>query len=459
MTKIARFKTLNNQEISGEEFTNLLKNKDLLIYEDVQGAKVFAKYNGKKFIIKAKNLKSEPLNLIDLSIQKFYNQVFLYLNTLPEYVTDLLNQKWWFSFEYFPDSMPANIEYSKTPKNNLLLTSIIKGNKYIYDYDEIVEYANLFDVDSLPVLFKGKLNDKQLEVIELYLNTNEGDLKYIFNDDNFAHFFYTILNPNLNNSFLMNNEFNDNLEKIVIKIDGNVKYSFEILNPLYSRMEFQNNSEYVEIYSLIILKFLEFVQLVDLTKYKIGRITREEIYIEIISLLFNSFMKENEQNLLEWDFVIPNFFKEDKFKINTDLLNNDETIAYIKSSDKLEYIFKCILGSFQKKKKKPVGVFTDITLNLFNKFVLDLTKLIDKILKINTEYELQKSDLINFRDFFNLKYETDAGEDFYPDVFDEFYDDEGEDKKKGKKKMVKKKGFNQWGDDDFEDFNLKDEKL
>ena len=456
MTKIARFKTLDN----GDDFTNILKNKDLLIYEDVQGAKVFVQYNGKQFVIKAKNLKTEPLNLIDLSIQKFYNQVFLYMNTLPEYITDLLNQKWWFCFEYFPDSMPANIEYSKIPKNNLLLTSIIKGNKYVYDYDEVNEYARLFDVDALPVLFKGKLNDKQLEVIELYLNTNEEDLTYIFNDDNFAHFFYTILNPNIKNSFLMNNEFNNNLEKIVIKIDGNVKYSFEILNPLYSKMEFQNNSEYVEIYSLIILKFLEYVQLIDITKYKIGRITREEIYIDLVSDIFNSFMVQNEENLLEWDFIIPNFFKEDKFKINTDLLNNKKTVAYVKSNEKIEYIFKCVLGSFQKKKKKPVGVFTDITLKLFNGFVLEMTKLIDKILKINTEYELQKSDLINFRDFFDLKYETDAAGEFYPDVYDEFYDDDGGDKKdKKKKKMVKKKGFDQWGDDDLEDFDIKDEKL
>jgi len=456
MTKIARFKTLDN----GDDFTNILNNKELLIYEDVQGAKIFVQYNGEKFIIKSKTLKSEPLNLIDLSIQKFYNQAFVYFNTLPEYVTDLVNQKWWFCFEYFPDSMPANIEYSKVPKNNLLLTSIIKRNKYVYNYDEINEYSNLFDVDALPVIFKGKLNAKQLEVIELYLNTKEEDLNYIFNDDNFAHFFYTILNPNIKNSFLMNDEFNNNLEKIVIKIDGNTKYSFEILNPLYSRMEFQNNSEYVEIYSLILLKFLEYIQLVDITKHKIGRITREEIYIDLISELFNGFMSSNEDNLLEWEFIIPNFFKEDKFKINIDLLNNNKTIQYIKSDEKIEYIFKCVLGSFQNKKKKSVGIWTDITLKLFNSFVLDLTKHIDKILKINTEYELQKSDLMNFRDFFGLEYETDAGGDFYPDVYDEFYDEEGGDKKgKKKKKMVKKKGFNQWDDDDFEDFDIKDEKL
>jgi len=456
MTKIARFKTLDN----GDDFTKILRDKELLIYEDVQGSKIFVKYTGEKFIIKPKNLKNESINLIDLAMQKFYNQAFIYLHTLPTYVTDLLNQKWWFVFEYFPSNQPANIEYSRVPKNNLLLTSIVKGNKYIYDYDEINEYANLFEVDALPVLFKGKLNQKQLEVIELYLNTNEEDLKYVFGEDNFAYFFYKILNPQLENSFLMNNEFNKNLEKIVIKIDGNVKYSFEILNPLYSKMEFQNNSEYVEIYSLILLKFLEFVQLIDITKYKIGRITREEIYIDFVSELFNDFMNVDEKYLLEWEIIIPKFFKEDKFKINTDLINNKTTIEYIKSDSKIEYIFKCILGSFQKKKKKPVGVFTEVTLDLFNNFVFKLAKLIDKILKVNVEYEFQKSDLINFRDFFNLKYETDAGEDFYPDVYDEFYDEEGGDKKgKKKKKMVKKKGFNQWGDEDFDDFNIKDEKL
>ena len=457
MTKIARFKTLDN----GDEFTSILKDKELLIYEDIQGSKIYVKYDGKKFIIKPKNMKNEPINLIDLAMQKFYNQAFIYLNTLPEYITELLNKNWYFVFEYFPSNQPANIEYSRIPKNNLLLTSIVKGNKYIYDYDEINEMANLFDVDALPVLFKGTLNQKQLEVIELYLNTNEEDLKYVFGEDNFAYFFYKILNPKLETSFLMNNEFNKNLEKIVIKIDGNVKYSFEILNPLYTKMEFQNNSEYVEIYSLILLKFLEFMQLVNIDKIKIGRITREELYIDFVSKLFNQFMETNEKNLLEWEFIIPNFFKEDKFKINTDLISDKKTIAYIKSDEKIEYIFKCILGSFQKKKKKPVGVFTDVTLDLFNKFVFNLSTIIDKQLKINTEYELQKSDLVNFRDYFDLKYDTDGDEDFYPDVYDEFYDEEGGDKKgKKKKKMVKKKGFNQWGDDDeYEDFDVKDEKL
>jgi len=451
MTKIARFKTLNNVD----EFTSILKNRDLLIYEDVQGAKIYVQYTGEKFIIKPKSLKSEPINLVDLAMQRFYNQAFEYLHLLPEYVLDLLNQKWWYCFEYFPSNQPANIIYSKTPKNNLLLTSIIKKGKYHYNYDEINEYAKLFNVDALPIIFKGKLNKKQIEVINLYLNTKEEDLNYLFNETNFAYFFYKILNPKINNSFLMNDEFNNNLEKIVIKIDGNTKYTFEILNPLYSRMEFQNNSEYIEIYSIILVKFLEFIQLINIEKYKITKITRDELYIDLISQIFNEFIETNGKNLSEWEIIIPSFFKDDKFKINVDLLSNTKTIQNIQN-DKNEYIFKCILGSFQKKKKKNVGVFTDNTLKIFNDFVITLSKLIDKKLKINTEYELQKTDLINFRDYFNIKYDTDSVGDFYheyPDVYDEFYDNN--DKKKKKKEISKKKGMG-W---DSDGFDIKDEKL
>ena len=64
-------------------------------------------------------------------------------------------------------------------------------------------------------------------------------------------------------------------------------------------------------------------------------------------------------------------------------------------------MFKCILGSFNSKKKKPVGVFNKTTLDLFNNFVEKLDTIIDRCLKINREYALQKSDLKNFKDYFD----------------------------------------------------------
>jgi len=443
MTKIARIKTDLNIDV--KEFTDILRNKELLIFEDIQGSKVFVQWNGERFIIKPKSLNMDELNIIDLTVQKFYNYAFEFFHTLPDSVTELLNKNWWFCFEYFPkdDVQPANIEYKRFPKNGLILSCIVKGTKYFYEYEELMEYSKLFDVECLPVIFKGRLTSKQLEVIELYLKTSEKDLDYIFGDDivNFAYFFYQILNPNLENSFLMNNkEFNDNLEKIIIKIDKNSQYSFEILNPLYQRLSNTNNTNYTEIYSLILLSFLEFCQLKNINKYKLERITKDQLYIEFICEIFNKYVENMGKDIIRWNFDIPDFFREDKFKINIDLLNNKETIKNIKSNEKIEYIFKIVLGSFNKKRKKPIGVFDEHTLIMFNNFVDKLSSVIENRLKINRETSLTKGDLHDFKSYFQLKYDQmDDGSTIIPDVYDEFEEGEGKKKKKGVEPLKKGK--------------------
>ena len=377
-----------------------------------------------------------------MAIQKFYNPAYYYFNSLPQYITDLLNPNWWFCFEYFPDLHPANIEYNKIPKNGLILVCIVKGNKYKYNYDELKEFSNLMDVDSIPVIFKGKLSRKQLEIIALFLNSSEEDLKYVFGENNFSKFFYGLLNPNFKNSFLMHDdEFNNNLEKIIMKIDGNDEYSFELLNPLYKRMSFTNDTNYVEIYSQILLNFLEFCQLTDIKKFKVKANTKDEIYIELISQIFNDYIENIKSTLDEWNIIIPDFFKDEKFKLNTDMLLNKKTIEYAKSSKKIEYMLKVILSSFNHKKKKPFGVFNEQTVLLFNEYVDKISNYIDKLLNINREFNLQKNDLINFNDYFKLKFNVDSGGKLYPDIYDGEKEIGGEDKKKKeevKKGVVKK---------------------
>ena len=433
MTQIIK---LNNQP---DDLIELLKDKDLLIYEDIQASQIFARWTGQKFVIKPKSINNSELNFVDLAVQKFYNLLFQYLHTLPEYVTNLLSTNWWFCFEYFPDLQPAHIEYKKLPKNNLILTCIVKGTKYKYNYSELEEYAKLFNTDSLPIIFKGKLNEKQLQVINMFLHTSQKDLDYVFGENNFAYFFYKILNPQLDNSFLMN-DFNDNLEKFIIRINGDDEFSFEVLNPSYEKMNLENKTEYLENYTLILLSFLEFLQIVDLGKIKLKEITKDELYIELISVVFNEHIDNIKKDLKDWNLSIPEFFADDKFKINTLLLKNQKTIDLIKSDPKIEYIFKLILSSFNKKKKKPIGIFNSKTVEMFNMEVDKISNLLDKILKVNREYLLRTNDLLNFRDYFNVNYNTDSEKNIYPDI-DRLMSQipEGEDKK-GKKGSPSKKG-------------------
>jgi len=418
-----------------EKFLEEVLNDVLTIYEDVQGSKLFVRYDGENFEFRQKSFKNDPLSLIDVSLQKYFNKAINYFYNLDERVKKLLPKNFFFCFEYFPDETPANIEYSKTPKNNLILTGIVKNKKFDYSVEELIEFSNLLDCDPLPVIFYGKLNTKQKEGIKNFLRTDKKDLKYIFQEDNFALFFYKLLDPSHKHSFLMDEgRYQENLHRLILKTQ-NTNYKFEILNPLYEKISRNSSTEFTEIYSLIILNFMNFLQTIDLEKIKFSGNNYEELYISFICNLYNVYMNEMSEELKEFEFSIPEFFNKEKFKINIYLINNDLTKRYLLENDKYEYIFKCILGSFKHKKKKKVGVFTDNSLQIFNNFIDEVDKIISFRLNKLKEEDLRNKKLMNFGDYHNLKYDVDGQGDVYPDVYTEF-EPKISSGKKGKKKKA-----------------------
>lgn len=428
---MSRLVILNGE--NDQEILDAIFGSEIIVFEDIQGSKIWVNWDGKEFNIKPKSIGSESINLIDLAMQNYYNPAINYLNNLEDRVKSLLNKKWWFCFEYFPDNQPANIEYSRVPKNHLVLTTINKSGKYEFGVEELDEYSRLFDVDVLPVVFQGKISERAIEAIKYFVNTSEDDLEYVFGEKSFAFFFYKILNPSSTNSFLMDGEdYQSNLEKLIVR-SKDKEISFEILNPLYKRMNDSNSTEFVEIYTLILINFLNFCQSFNLDEIKLKGDRKDEVYIYLICKLFNIYVSEVKEDLLNFEFVVPEFFDKEKFKINTELISNKLTKDYIRESGKLEYIFKAILGSFNKKRKKPIGVFTDNTVVLFNNFVDTINNHIDVYLNRSHEIELTRAGLINFSQFTDIKYDIDGEKQIYPDIYDEFEKgvDDGE-KKKGK---------------------------
>ena len=422
-------KLINLNETESQTLLDDIFANEIVVFEDVQGSKIWVNWNGSEFSIKPKSISNQEINLVDLAMQNYYNPAIGYLNSLDARVKSLLNKKWWFCFEYFPDNQPANIEYERTPKNNLVLSSIYKSGKYEFVIDEISEYARLFDVDMLPIIFQGVLSERMIEAIKYFLNTSEEDLEYVFGEKSFAFFFYKILNPSSENSFLMEDDFQSNIEKLIIRSKSK-DVSFELLNPLYKRVSDSNSTDFVEIYTLILVNFLNFCQSIDLKDIKVKGERKDDAYIYLMCRLFNFYIGELKQDLLDFDFVVPEFFDKEKFKINKELIENKMTKEYIGESPKLEYIFKAILGSFGKKRKKAIGVFTENTVKLFNLFVDDISKHIDNHLNKIHELELTRSGLLDFDDFFTIKYDTDADGEVYLDVYDEFERGLVDDKKK-----------------------------
>ena len=434
---MSRLMKLN--DIQDEKFLNDLFNNEIIVFEDIQGSKIYVNWDGKDFTIRVKSISNDPINLIDMAMQNYYNHAIYFFNSIDDRVKGLLNKSWHFGFEYFPDNQPANIEYSRIPKNNLVLTSICKNGKFNYTNDELEEYARLFDVDVIPVIFKGKLSEQKVEAIKYFLNTSEKDLEFVFGEKSFAYFFYKILNPQLQNSFLMDDDFQKNLEKLILKIEGQDS-KFEILNPLYKRISDTNSTDFVEIYTLILVNFLNFCQSVDMKQLKIQGNKRDEIYIYLICKLYNSYLSDVKEDLLNFDFIVPEFFDKDKFRINVELIPNKMTKQFISENKKFEYIFKVILGSFNKKRKKPIGIFTENTIRIFNLFVQELQDKIDLYFNKKSEIELTRNGLLDFGDFFDIKYDVDSEEQVYPDIYTEIEKGKEKDKKGAKElKEISKK--------------------
>lgn len=428
---------IRNNAIEPEEFIKLISNQEIIIYEEVQASKIWCNHINGNWVLRPKNIQQNPINIIDLATQKYYKWALAYLMSLPKDVTDLLSPNTFFCFEYFPDEHPANIQYERLPKNHLILTCICKyGRNYTYDVKELKIYADLLGVETLPIIYKGKLNDKQLNAITYYLNTSEKDLELTFKDTNFAEFFYKLLNPQHKNSYLKTDSFQENLEKIIIRFTkNNSESTLEILNPLYQRMSLKTDSEYSDVYSILLFNFMQWLLSVDLDEIVINGTSREIVYINLICDLYNKYIEKYEKDIMDFIFVVPSFFNSDKFRINQALINNKETIAFINKHAKLEYILKILISGFQKPFRKEIGIINEIALEHLNTLVRKIQVKVEEQFNYNSKLSNYAYKLTSLDDFPDIKWQEDDKGYVYPEI-DSMFDGDSSD---GKKKMDKKK--------------------
>lgn len=426
---------IRNTQIDAEKFIEMISDQEIVVYEDIQGSKIYVNYVNNNWVIRTKSINQNPINLIDLAMQKYYKWALGYLYSLPDTVTDLLRPNYYFCFEYFPDEQPANIKYEKIPKNHLLLTCICKyGKEYIYDIDELNIYAKLFGVETLPMIYKGKLSEKQIKAITYFLYTSKDDLQLFFKESNFAEFFYKLLNPILKNSYLKTDSYQQNLEKIVIRfIKSEQEYTLEILNPMYQKMILSNDSEFSDVYSILLFNFMQWLITIDLDTIEISGENREFVYINLISKLYNMYIQKYEKNIIDFIFVVPQFFNQEKFRINQQLIKNKTTIDFINKHVKLEYVFKIILSTFQKEQKKCIGIINDAALEYLNTLIRKIQIKTEEQFNYNMKLNQYAYKLTDISKFPNIQWEEDhKGYINYPNIANNFNNDNI------KKKSIKK---------------------
>jgi hypothetical protein len=423
---------IRSSEIEAEKFIDLLSDEEIVVYEDVQASKIWVNYVNNNWIIRPKAVINNPINLVDMAMQKYYKWAYAYLLSLPENVTKLLRPHYYFCFEYFPDEQPANVKYDRVPKNHLILSCICKyGKHYSYDMDELKVYAELFGVEAMPILYKGRLGDKQIKALTYFIYTSKRDLELFFSETNFAEFFYKMLNPFAKTSYLKNSGYQNNLEKIIIRfLKSNTETTLEILNPMYQKMNLKTDSEFSDVYSILLFNFMQWLMNVELDEIEVAGTTRELVYINLMSKLYAMYIGKYEKSIENFVFTVPSFFNRDKFRINQELIANKTVLDYINKSTKLEYVFKIILASFQRERKKPIGIINDIALEHLNKMVVAIQDKVDMQFNLNSQLNRHTYQLQNLDKFPNLKWEEDAKGYVYPEIGSLFDTDGGSDKKK-----------------------------
>lgn len=423
MRKLITLNELNNVQ----EFIKKIDGKSIVVYEDIQGSTIFVNYSNGEMKIKTTSLSNKPLNYIDYTIQVYYKQASSFFESLEPRVKKLMNSGWWFAFEYFSDEQPANIAYDYKPKNGLILKGIHKGRKARWsdNIEEIQEYARLFDVDIYPTIFSGVLTDEQVELIQKYLTTSKEDLEYVFDETNFSRFFYRLLSPGISSSALMNDgKYQENTEKILIRLnDTSEVISFQILNPFYDKIHSETNTSYLTEYSIILLNFIEFLQVVNLDEIDIQGTTKDRAYVDLMCKLFNAYYEYTRGAIKDVEYSIPEFFAQDKFRLNKEKILNPKTYFLI-SDNKLEWIFKCILGSFYKIKKNVIGIWTDTTLALYNLEVENISNRISKHLNIVSQEVLASAGFMSFDTFRKVRYPEEDQQTIDSSSFDELFDKE-----------------------------------
>lgn len=78
-----------------------------------------------------------------------------------------------FHAEYLQTPNHNSLQYERTPKNHLCLFAVSDRSEKYYGHDEIVKFADLFEIDAVPLIYKGIISstDQILEFVgtESYL--------------------------------------------------------------------------------------------------------------------------------------------------------------------------------------------------------------------------------------------------------------------------------------------------
>jgi hypothetical protein len=129
--------------------------------------------------------------------------------------------------------------------------------------------------------------------------------------------------------------------------------------------------------------------------FKYKEIDEDERYLELMSNLFNIFIKKNISKLKGINLSTSALLKSLKFDINFYFIKNKTTQKFLTINDVNKDIFKLFVGSFRKKKKQITGFLNNTEIVRFFNEIVDL-------IKNSIQNNNEKPVIETFSEFLNL---------------------------------------------------------
>jgi len=181
--------------------------------------------------------------------------------------------------------------------------------------------------------------------------------------------------------------------------DGSEVTHAKVIDPVITQINRSNDEEREpqDLYGIILSDIVEYLKVTGLQKYGLKKTDEEDRYIELISQIFQQYIKKNGYKYEGIEVDPLSFATVPAFDMNTGLIDDKNVRELIKASTVNKHIFKILMSSFSKPKKKPSGTVTQMLID-------DVQDIASKIKeKVGNVKVGESSSFPTFEDYYTKK--------------------------------------------------------
>ena len=146
----------------GTDYVSLIADNEVEITEKIDGSQfAFGKIDGNLMT------RSKGCMIFEGENNKMFNLATNYVRSIEYKIPDNTI----FYCEYLQKPKHSSLEYGRVPKNNLILFGVCDSTeKFISEYNDLLAFGELLDIEVVPLIYKGMIELKNIDFFDSLLD-------------------------------------------------------------------------------------------------------------------------------------------------------------------------------------------------------------------------------------------------------------------------------------------------